>query len=153
MSYYVLVVFFCGASILNVQFCPGSRRKRLLCTRRHPKMYQVYGYITHHGLYCSHAKYHYINLGHTVVMKIWIIDSRQSQGYRTWAELCYFMSVSTKLSYLLDSIMLLSQGRVTNHMQYSLSNSKWIRSCSPQQRVLNVNLVETRTKLHRWIML
>ena len=32
--------------------------------------------------------------------------------YLTWAELCYIMSVSNKLSYLLASIMLLSPDRV-----------------------------------------
>ena len=46
-------------------------------------------------------------------MNIWNIDAWQSQNYLTSADSCYFMSLSDKLSYLLDSIMLLSQIIVT----------------------------------------
>ena len=42
-------------------------------------------------------------------MDIWNIDAWQRQKYLTPAVSCYFMSFSDKISYLLDSIMLLSQ--------------------------------------------
>ena len=42
-------------------------------------------------------------------MNIWNIDAQQRKKHLTSAESCYFVSLSDKLSYLLDSIMLLSQ--------------------------------------------
>ena len=42
-------------------------------------------------------------------MAIWNIDAWQGQKYLSSAVACYFMSLSDKVSYLLDSIMLLSQ--------------------------------------------
>ena len=68
-----------------------------------------YGYNTCHGPFNTHAKYHYSKLGNTVVMNIWNIDTWQRQKYLTSAESCYFMSLSDELSYLIDSIMLLSE--------------------------------------------
>ena len=75
--------------------------------------YSKYGYITHHGLCCLHAKYHHTQMGYMVVMSMWNIDVQQRQRYLTWAKLCCMMSISNKLSYLLVSIILLSQDRVT----------------------------------------
>ena len=46
-------------------------------------------------------------------MRIWNVDAQQRQRHLTWAESCYIMSVSNKLSYLLVIIMLLSQDRIT----------------------------------------
>ena len=71
-----------------------------------------YGYNTRHGPYNTYAKYpkyHCSKLGHAVVMNIWNINAWQRQKYLTSAESCYFMSLSDKVSYLLDSIILLSQ--------------------------------------------
>ena len=68
-----------------------------------------YGYNTHHGPFNTYAKCRCSKLGHAVVMNIWNIDVRQRQKYLTSAVSCYFMSLSDKVSYLLDSIMLLSQ--------------------------------------------
>ena len=73
------------------------------------QQYSKYGYITHHGLCRLHAKYHHTQMGYTVVMCIWNVDAQQRQRDFTWAKLCYMMSVSNKLSYLLVSIILLSQ--------------------------------------------
>ena len=42
-------------------------------------------------------------------MDIWNVDAWQRQRYLTLAVSCYFVSLSDKVSYLLDSIMLLSQ--------------------------------------------
>ena len=42
-------------------------------------------------------------------MNIWNIDAWQRQKYLTPAVSCYFVSLSDKVCYLLDSIMLLSQ--------------------------------------------
>ena len=42
-------------------------------------------------------------------MNIWNIDAWQRQQYLTYADSCFFMSLSDELSNLLDSIMLLSQ--------------------------------------------
>ena len=42
-------------------------------------------------------------------MNIWNIDAWQRRTYLTSAVSCYFMSLSDRVSYLLDSIMLLSQ--------------------------------------------
>ena len=42
-------------------------------------------------------------------MNLWNIDAWQRQKYLTSAVSCYFMSLSDKVSYLLNSIMLLSQ--------------------------------------------
>ena len=69
----------------------------------------IYGYDTHHGPFNTYAKYRCSKLGNVVVMNIWNIDARQRQKYLTPAVSCYFMSLSDKVSYLLDSIMLLSQ--------------------------------------------
>ena len=77
------------------------------------QQYSRYGYITHHGLCCLYAKYDHTQLGYTVVISIWNVDALQRQSYLSWAKLYYIMSVSNKLSYLLVSIMLLSQVRVT----------------------------------------
>ena len=68
-----------------------------------------YGYNERHGPFNTHAKYHCSKLGHTIVMNIWNINTWQRQKYITSTESCYFMSLSYKLSYLLNSIMLLSQ--------------------------------------------
>ena len=82
----------------------------------------MHGYITHHGFFCLHVKYHYTKLGHTTVMNIWNVDAQQRQRYLTWSNhvilcqfqiSCYIMSVSNKLSYLLVSIVLLSHDRAT----------------------------------------
>ena len=42
-------------------------------------------------------------------MTIWNIDTWQRQKYLSSAVSCYFKSLSDKVSYLLDNIMLLSQ--------------------------------------------
>ena len=79
---------------------------------RHWNGYKYY-HITHRGLLCSHVSYNYLNSGQTVVMIIWNEDVRQRQMYFIWVELCYFVSVSNTLYYLLVDIMLLSQNRVS----------------------------------------
>ena len=68
-----------------------------------------YGYDTRHGPFNTYAKYRCSKLGHAVVMNIWNIGGSQRQNYLTPAVSCYFMSLSDKVSYLLDNIMLLSQ--------------------------------------------
>ena len=45
-------------------------------------------------------------------MSIWNLDAQKRQRCLTWAELCYIMSISNNLSYLLVNIMLLSKDRV-----------------------------------------
>ena len=57
----------------------------------------------------THVKYRYSKLGHAVVMSICNIDVWQRKKYLIPAVSCYFMSLLDKVSYLLDSIMLLSQ--------------------------------------------
>ena len=69
----------------------------------------IYGYNTYHGPFNTYAKYRCFKLGHAVEMNIWNIDVWQRQKYLTPAVSCYFMSLSDKVSYLLNSIMLLSQ--------------------------------------------
>ena len=56
--------------------------------------------------------YNYTNLGWAIVLNIWNIDARQRQTCHIREELCYFMSVSNKLFYLLVSIIPLSQDRI-----------------------------------------
>ena len=68
-----------------------------------------YGYNTRHGPFHTYANYHCSKLGHTIVMNIWNIDAWQRQHYLTLAESCYFVSFSDKLSYLINSYMLLSE--------------------------------------------
>ena len=68
-----------------------------------------YWYNTRHGPFNTYAKYHCFKLQHAVVMNIWNIEAWQRQKYLTPAVSCYFMSLSDKVSYLLDSIMLVSQ--------------------------------------------
>ena len=70
-----------------------------------------YGYNTRHGTFNTYmyAKYRCFKLGHAVVVNIWNIDVWPRQKYLTPAVSCYFMSLSDKVSYLLDSIVLLSQ--------------------------------------------
>ena len=69
----------------------------------------IYACNTRHGPFNAYAKYHFSKLGHVVVMNIWNIDAWQRQRYLTPAVTCYFMSLSDKVSHLLDSIILLSQ--------------------------------------------
>ena len=71
--------------------------------------YSNYGYNTCHGPFNKYAKYHCSKLGHAVVMNIWNIDARQRQKHLTSTVLCYFMSHSDRVSYRLDSIIMLSQ--------------------------------------------
>ena len=85
--------------------------------------YSKYSYITHHGLCCLHANNDHTQLGCIVFMSIYNVDTQQRQMHIALAKLCYTMSVSDKLSYLLVSIMLLSQDR---SIWYSLSNLKLI---------------------------
>ena len=68
-----------------------------------------YGYDARHGPFHTYAKYHCSKLGHAVVMTIWNLDARQRQKYLPSAVSCYFMSLSDKVSYMLDGIILLSQ--------------------------------------------
>ena len=87
--------------------------------------------ILHYRLCSSHVKCHHTKLGHMVVIDIWNVDAQQRETYLTWAESCYIMSVLNNLSYLLVSIMLLSQDRVPMIFIYSLSNLRLITSLSP----------------------
>ena len=68
-----------------------------------------YAYNTRHGTFITYDKYRYSKLGHAVVVSIWNIDVWPRQKYLTPAVSCYFMSLLDKVSYLLDSIVLLSQ--------------------------------------------
>ena len=68
-----------------------------------------YDFNTRHGPFNTYAKYRYSKLGYAVVMNIWHIDTWQRQTYLTSAVSCIFMSLSDKVSYLLDSITLLLQ--------------------------------------------
>ena len=92
MSIFILVV---NEEELSV---PGNKQR---CSN--------YGYITRHGPFNTYAKYHCFKLVHAVVMNIWNIDAWQRQKCPTPAVSCYYVSFSYKASYLLDSIMLLSQ--------------------------------------------
>ena len=86
------------------------RTKGQLCEKCfHLMTSSCYGYNTRHGPFNTYAKYHCSKSGYTVVMTIWNIDAWQRQKYLIPAESCYFMSFSNKVSYLLYSIMLLSQ--------------------------------------------
>ena len=110
MSYYELVVLSltcCCGPLLNIQFHPDSQRRRTLGAWRQPTMLQLWLWYTswtintylvplfYVGTYDrnEHLKYRHL----------------QRQKYLTSTESCYFMPLSDKLSYLLDSIMLLSQ--------------------------------------------
>ena len=68
-----------------------------------------YGYNTRHGQFNTYAKHHCSNMGHAVAINIWNKDVWRRQKCPTPAVSCYFMSVSDKIAYLVDSIMLLSQ--------------------------------------------
>ena len=72
-----------------------------------------YGYNTRHGTFNRYAKYCCSKLGHAVVGNIWNIDVWPRQKYLTPAVSCYYMSLSDEVSYLLDSIVLLSQNIAT----------------------------------------
>ena len=95
-----------------------------------------YGYSTRHGSFNTYDKYHCSKLGHGVVMNIWNIDAWQRQKYLTPAVSCYFMSLSDKVSYLLDSIMLLSQNIVNmiptvkferNNLPFTTEDNSYMR--------------------------
>ena len=92
MSIFILVVNEAELSV------PGDNQR---CSR--------YGYYIRHGPFNTCAKYHCSKLRHAVVVNIWNIEAWQRQKYLTPAVSCYFMSLSDKVSYLLDGIMLLSQ--------------------------------------------
>ena len=70
-----------------------------------------------HTCFCS-------KLGHTIVMNIWNIDAWQRQGYFTSATSCYFMPFSHNSSYLLDSVMLLSQIIATKRSTVKFERNK-----------------------------
>ena len=58
-----------------------------------------------HGLFCSHAKYYHTKFethGHYEYLN----NKRQRQRCLTWDELCYFISVSNELFYLLITVSL-----------------------------------------------
>ena len=92
MSIFILVVYEGEISV------PGDNQR---CSN--------YGYNTRHGPFNTYAKYRCSKFGHAVVMNIWNIDAWQRLKYLSPAVPCYFMSFSDKVSYLPDSIMLLSQ--------------------------------------------
>ena len=73
------------------------------------------------------------------------------QKHLTSAESCYFMSLSDELSYLLDSIMMLSQN-IATMISTVMSNVEEISSLSPLKTSLKENSTETRMKLHRRVM-
>ena len=104
----VLVVTCCWGPPLNVHFQPVIQRRRTPCAWRNQRC-SHYGYNTLHGPFNTYAKYHCSKLGHAVVMTIWNIDAWRRQKYLTPAVSCYFMSLSDKVSHLLDCMMLLSQ--------------------------------------------
>ena len=111
---YVLVV--CGVSLgwdplLYASFKVVVEQVALFVPG-HSQQCCSYGYITYRRLFCSDAEYNHTMLDYTVAMDILNVQPRQRQVYHIWVELCYFMSVSNKLSYLIASIMLLSQDRV-----------------------------------------
>ena len=109
MSYYelaVLVVICCWGPLLNVHFYPGSQRRRTLCAWRNQRC-SNYGYNTRHGPFNTYAKCHCSKLGHAVVMNTGNLDIWQRQKYLTSVLSCYFKSLLDKVSYLLESIMLL----------------------------------------------
>ena len=68
-----------------------------------------YGNNTRHGPFNPYAKYHCSKLEHAVLKTNWNIDAWQRQKYLSSTVSSYFMSLSDKLFYLLDSIMLLLQ--------------------------------------------
>ena len=92
MSLFILVV---SGEELSV---PGDNQR---CSN--------YGYNARHGTFNRYAKYRCSKLGHAFVVNIWNIYVWPRQKYLTLAVPCYFMSLSDKVSYLLDSIVLLSQ--------------------------------------------
>ena len=75
-------------------------------------------------------------------MNIWNLNAQQRQTYHNWVELCYILSVSKKLSYLLATIMLLSQYKITiiftvhfemNNIAYTVKDSFEGRSNSKNE--------------------
>ena len=153
MSYYelmVLVVTCCWGPLLNVHFHPGSQRRRTLSSvpgdnQRCPN----YGYNTRHGTFNTYAKYRCFKLGHAVVVNIWNIDVWPRQKYLTPAVSCYFMSLSNKVSYLLDSIVLLSQIIATMISTVKSDRNNYL---SPLKTFLKASSTETWMKLHRHVM-
>ena len=111
MSYFELVVFVvtcCWRPLLNANFILVVNKGELSVPGYNQRCSNN-GYNTRHGWFNTHVKYHCSKFGHTVVMNIWNIAAWQSQRYLTSAKSCYFVSLSDKLSYLLDSFKLLSQ--------------------------------------------
>ena len=130
MSSFILVV--------NEEFfVPGDNQR---CSN--------YSYNTCHGQFNTHAKNHCSKLGHTMVMNICNIDVWQRQKYLYSAESCYFMSLSDKLSYLVDRIMLLSQIIAT---MISTVKCEKIISLSPLKS-LTANSTQTCMTLHRRVV-
>ena len=113
------------------------------------QQYSKYGYITNHVLMCLRAKWHYTKLGYAVVMNTWNVDAQQRRRLLTWAESCYILSVSNNSSYLLVSIMLLSQNRVA--MIFNVK-SKINSIAFTIKTVLNANLTEKWAELHGGVM-
>ena len=65
--------------------------------------------MVNYGTFNTYAKCCCSKLGHAVVTNIWNINVWPRQKYLNPTVSCYFMSLSDKVSYLLDSIVLLSQ--------------------------------------------
>ena len=147
--YYVLVVFvvtLCLGSLLNVQFQPGNRRRRSLCTRRQPTVLQIWLYYTSRtiSLTCCVRVYYVGTYNPNEYLKY---RRRQRQRYLPRAVLCYFMSVSNKPFDLFTSIILSSQNNVTTIFTVKL---KKVTSLSLWKTFLKVNSNEK--KLHLWVM-
>ena len=77
------------------------------------------------------------------------VDTEQRQMYLVWAESSYIMSVWNSLSYLLVSIMVLSQDRVTmiRFVKFRMNSIAFTIKA-----VLKATPIETWTKLHRQVM-
>ena len=120
ISHYVLVVsvvILCWDPLLNVRFQPTSRPRMPLCASRQPTMFHKWSYFTSRSVF-PHAKCNCSKLGHTVVMNIWNVDAPWRQTYSIWVKLFCFISVITKLSYLLVCIMLLSYHNINFQIWY-----------------------------------
>ena len=76
------------------------------------------------------------------IRSLWTIEMQTflTKAKNTWPELFYIMTVSNELSYLLVSIILLSQNRVTKifTFKFKINNIAFTKTT-----VLKVNLIET----------
>ena len=93
----MLVVFLASLHFTEVHFWMSSFNRVVdegdMSLSGYAQQCSKYSYISHNGLFNSHAKYHCTKLIYMTVLNMWNIEELQRQKYIAWAEIGYLMPV------------------------------------------------------------